>query len=176
MLGEGVKMWTRQDILGLGAEGVENLAASGVNQLGIESGVEQELKGPITTAEKLLEETSDSHVLLVYYKDDKPLGFIKYGEKNLFFYTKKGVVKELLCTCVLDFYVSTVLQRSGLGSVLFKDMLTRLQLHPNTLAYDRPSPKLVSFLKKHYGLINSDLQPNRYAIFPQEFMGGVLAD
>ena len=40
-----------------------------------------------------------------------------------------------------------------------------VQIDPGTLAYDRPSPKLLSFLAKHYGLTHPDLQPNRFTIF-----------
>ena len=36
---------------------------------------------------------------------------------------------------------------------------------PVKLAYDRPSPKLIAFLRKNYKMINHDLQPNRFAIF-----------
>jgi hypothetical protein len=33
------------------------------------------------------------------------------------------------------------------------------------MAYDRPSPKLISFMSRHFGLRDGDLQPNRYMIF-----------
>jgi alpha-tubulin N-acetyltransferase 1 len=86
------------------------------------------------------------------------------------------VVSENETTCLLDFYVSTALQRGGIGSLLFKEMLKILALPADALAYDRPSPKLTAFLAKHYGLTNADLQPNRYAIFPEGFMDGRLND
>ena len=38
-------------------------------------------------------------------------------------------------------------------------------IEPTELAYDRPSMKLIGFLKKHYNLINGDLQPNKYMIY-----------
>lgn len=34
-----------------------------------------------------------------------------------------------------------------------------------SVAYDRPSPKLLAFLSKHYDLRHGDLQPNRFMIF-----------
>lgn len=40
-----------------------------------------------------------------------------------------------------------------------------LKTQPIRLAYDRPSPKLVSFLARHFQLVNGDLQPNRFMIF-----------
>jgi hypothetical protein len=33
------------------------------------------------------------------------------------------------------------------------------------IAYDRPSPKLVAFLARHFDLHGGDLQPNRFMIF-----------
>ncbi|KAF9579656.1 Alpha-tubulin N-acetyltransferase 1 [Lunasporangiospora selenospora] len=38
-------------------------------------------------------------------------------------------------------------------------------IDPRQLAYDRPSPKLYQFLKKHFGLARYLPQPNQYAIF-----------
>ena len=36
---------------------------------------------------------------------------------------------------------------------------------PKDLAYDRPSPKLLPFLRKHFNLVDFFPQPNRYVIF-----------
>lgn len=36
---------------------------------------------------------------------------------------------------------------------------------PERIAYDRPSPKLVSFIAKHYKLSDYKLLPNRFAVF-----------
>ena len=46
-------------------------------------------------------------------------------------------------------------------------MLENEKINPEKLAYDRPSPKLIGFLKKHYGLINYVPQNNNYVIFNQ---------
>lgn len=40
---------------------------------------------------------------------------------------------------------------------------------PEKLAYDRPSEKLISFLKKHYGLAKYTAQNNNFVIFDQYF-------
>lgn len=106
------------------------------------------------------------------------VGYIKYSMKHLYFYTKKGVVYERDTLCVLDFYVLENLQRSGIGVSLFDYSIKHMSIgnsnnekisgqavNPIQLAYDRPSPKLIQFLKKHYCLINGDLQPNKYMIF-----------
>ena len=36
---------------------------------------------------------------------------------------------------------------------------------PTEIAYDRPSPELKSFLRKHFGLDNCVDQPNRFMVF-----------
>jgi GNAT acetyltransferase, Mec-17 len=51
----------------------------------------------------------------------------------------------------LDFYIHESRQRAGLGKVLFEFMLEYENLLPEQLAIDRPSEKLLSFLRKHYG-------------------------
>ena len=63
-----------------------------------------------------------------------------------------GAYLEIKPLCVLDFYVHESCQRSGLGKLLFEKMLKNEGKQPEELAYDRPSPKLLGFLKKHYGL------------------------
>lgn len=49
--------------------------------------------------------------------------------------------------CVLDFYVVEGHQRGGLGLGLFGAMLRCEAALPNRLGYDRPSPKLIGFLR-----------------------------
>ena len=43
-------------------------------------------------------------------------------------------------------------------------------VNPAKCAYDRPSPKLISFLEKHYSLCNHELQPNKYMIYTDFFI------
>ena len=73
---------------------------------------------------------SSDQTLLIYSdvvdnKDSNELllGFIKFGYKNLFFYTKDGKIIERNCKCVLDFYVEESYQRKGIGIKLFLQML-----------------------------------------------------
>ena len=44
------------------------------------------------------------------------------------------------------------MQRGGHGKQIFEQMLRSCGNNPAKLAYDRPSPKLIAFLGKHYGL------------------------
>ena len=75
-------------------------------------------------------------------------------------FDKFGDTKHVLAPCVLDFYIHETRQRAGLGKVLFEYMLEYENLLPEQLAIDRPSEKLLSFLKKHYGK-KFDLQKNK---------------
>lgn len=45
---------------------------------------------------------------------------------------------------------------------------------PTDIAYDRPSPKLKPFLRRHFGLSNCLDQPNRFMVFKEYFSGAAL--
>ena len=44
-------------------------------------------------------------------------------------------------------------------------MLRNEKIEPHQIGYDRPSPKLIGFLKKHYQLVNFIPQNNNYVVF-----------
>ncbi len=48
-------------------------------------------------------------------------------------------------------------------------MLNYSKITPEKIAYDRPSSKLIGFLKKHYGLAKYLPQNNNYVIFSKYF-------
>jgi alpha-tubulin N-acetyltransferase 1 len=52
---------------------------------------------------------------------------------------------------------------------LFEKMLKGENIRPEKLGYDRPSIKLLSFLKKHYGLSNYDTQSNNFVVYRDYF-------
>jgi hypothetical protein len=52
---------------------------------------------------------------------------------------------------------------------VFFRMLQYEGIDPNRLAYDKPSPKLIGFLKKHYRLKDFIPQNNNYVIFRDFF-------
>jgi len=54
---------------------------------------------------------------------------------------------------------------------LFRHMLQQHSAHPSKLAYDRPSPKLIAFLRKYYNLTDFEKQNNNYVVFNQYFSG-----
>ncbi|CAD8108597.1 unnamed protein product [Paramecium sonneborni] len=107
----------------------------------------------------------------IYIKSEgkQCLGMLKIGRKNLFHRDLSGLVKEIQPLCVLDFYVHESVQRKGIGKELFEEMLRCEIISPEKLAYDRPSPKLLGFLKKHYHLSNYIPQNNNFVIFSQYF-------
>ena len=82
------------------------------------------------------------------------IGMLKVGRKKLFLLDGAGKPNEMSPMCVLDFYVTEKRQRTGCGKKLFETMLRREEVEPRYLAVDRPSEKLISFLRKHYGLAN----------------------
>lgn len=98
-------------------------------------------------------------------------GFIKVGIKDLFFREPSGKCREISPLCVLDFYVHESMQRQGLGKALFVKMLNSENVLPSKLAYDRPSPKLIKFLQKHFSLVHYVPQNNNYVIFDEYFKG-----
>ena len=55
------------------------------------------------------------------------------------------------------------------SQVLFGAMLQHEGAIPSRFAYDRPSPKLLGFLRKHYGLSDFVPQQNKFVIFEQFF-------
>lgn len=57
------------------------------------------------------------------------------------------IINKENCFCVLDFYVLENQQRSGLGKKMFDHMLEIETIHPLDIAIDRPSLKMISFLR-----------------------------
>ena len=135
-------------------------------------------------------------IIIVCYDisdNNNMIGYVKYGYKHLFLYTKQGKVIEKDILCVLDIYVLESKQRNGIGKLLLEHVLRnehpvnksiivqyynkyntfppleclqlQYQLIPCQLAYDRPSPKLISFMRKNYNYVHNDLQPNKYMLF-----------
>ncbi|MGH0184334.1 UNVERIFIED_CONTAM: hypothetical protein FKN15_014644 [Acipenser sinensis] len=132
--------------------------ATVIDELGKASAKSQQLQAPITSAVKM---QSSRHHLYVL-KDGEAnngrgvaIGFLKVGYKKLFVLDHGGAHNEVEPLCVLDFYIHESLQRHGYGKRLFNHMLENERVEAQLLAYDRPSQKFLSFLRKHYGLAAS---------------------
>jgi len=74
--------------------------------------------------------------------------------------------------CVLDFYVHESCQRSGEGRQLYDAMLRSEGVVPASLGYDRPSTKLLAFLRKHARLASYTAQGNNYVLFDEFWRQG----
>lgn len=149
------------------AEPVKTFAAA-VDAMGHASAKAQGLGAVITTTAKLV---SSDHRLYLAVSSDRVtlLGLLKVGPKHLFIRNESGVVKEIDPLCVLDFYVSEACQRQGIGQRMFEYMLAREGQSAVSLGYDRPSPKFIAFLAKHYGLRDYTPQANNFVVFKQYF-------
>ena len=126
--------------------------------MGEASAQAQSLKNPITSGSKMLSSESQTVFMLVdkHANSDQGavVGMLKVGRKKLFLLDSAGKPNEMTPMCVLDFYVTETRQRTGCGKKLFETFLRRENVDPKYLAIDRPSEKLISFLRKHYNLAN----------------------
>lgn len=93
------------------------------------------------------------------------VGILKIGRKSLYIFDKLGQTRHVNAPCVLDFYIHESRQRAGLGKTLYDHMLEYENFAPEDLAIDRPSEKLMSFLKKHYELTQKIPQMNNFVIY-----------
>ncbi|KAJ3160407.1 Alpha-tubulin N-acetyltransferase 1 [Geranomyces michiganensis] len=167
-----------------------------IDELGVASAKAQGLRGPVTTSTKLCaspthrvylmkheapiepppplpdpafeyQGLSDAPPRMVRRKRSLVIGMIKVGIKNLFLVDEYGRQLQISPLCVLDFYIHENYQRKGCGRELFDYMLTIEMQRPGHLAYDRPSPKLLGFLRKHYGLVDYIPQPNNFVVYKE---------
>ncbi|XP_028569184.2 alpha-tubulin N-acetyltransferase 1 isoform X5 [Podarcis muralis] len=140
-----------------------------IDEMGRASAKAQNLPTPITSASRM----QTNHHVLYILKDSEAktagkgviIGFLKVGYKKLFVLDRHGAHNEVEPLCVLDFYIHESLQRHGYGKELFHYMLQQEQVEPHKLAVDRPSEKLLCFLRKHYNLCDTIPQVNNFVIF-----------
>ncbi|XP_036371705.1 alpha-tubulin N-acetyltransferase 1 [Megalops cyprinoides] len=152
----------------LGRQDPQRQIATVIDELGKASAKAQQLAAPITTAVKL--QTNRHHLYLLKEGESNggkgvAVGFLKVGYKKLFLLDQQGAHVETEPLCVLDFFVTENLQRHGYGLELFSFMLQHKRVEPVRMAYDRPSPKFLSFLGKHYGLKDCVPQVNNFVVF-----------
>jgi len=149
-----------------------------INDMGMASARAQGLvnahgvANPITVVNRLGETDARVYILGQQEEGGPPVavGLLKVGKKDLFHWDADGRQRELRgMFCVLDFYVHEHWQRGGFGKYLFMSMLQNEGVDPSKLAYDRPSPKLIGFMRKHFGLTDYVPQQNKFVIFNQYF-------
>lgn len=144
-----------------------------IDGLGELSAKAQSLGAVITTGSKFLAQSDNK----LYFKTigHRVVGFLKTGYRNLFYTSSFGRIVEMRPLCVLDFYIHESVQRSGYGKELFERMLRDEGTAPCKLAIDRPSPKLVSFMRKHYHLSSYVPQNNNFVIYNDYFESALPA-
>ncbi|KPI83066.1 hypothetical protein ABL78_7908 [Leptomonas seymouri] len=181
-LPDGISRWTgdsigelRQRIRTGGVEpGMEDLdkkLCCTIDILGACSQRAQEVNVALTSVARLRENKSFRLYLLT--KNHRGVGILKMGVKKLF--VTHPVTRSLVEVdplCVLDFYVDENYQRHGCGKALYAHMLEAEGIRrPETLAIDRPSPKMLGFMKKYYGLSAFSPQVNNFVVFDRFFDG-----
>eukprot|EP01062_Namystynia_karyoxenos_P025572 TRINITY_DN20090_c0_g1_i1.p1 TRINITY_DN20090_c0_g1~~TRINITY_DN20090_c0_g1_i1.p1 ORF type:complete len:354 (+),score=88.73 TRINITY_DN20090_c0_g1_i1:85-1146(+) len=137
-----------------------------IDTMGSRSARAQGLARPITSAALL---SCSEHTLYVAAAGRTVAGILKVGTKRLFIRTGGGQLAELEPLCVLDFYVHESCQRAGVGKAIFDHMLCKHGVAPQRLAFDRPSPKLLGFLRKHCGLVDHIPQSNNFVVYNRYF-------
>lgn len=170
-----------------------------VDELGRESAAAQNLKLPITSAEKLKikapghdspDKFNDYLYLLIRTStaDDvlgltiEPIGFIRVGNRSLFLVKPQkindsrnsigqGTSSQLVQVdpCFCALDFYCRIRRSGFGHFLFKQALNIHSTKANKVAFDRPTTSMISFLSKHFKLNNPIEQPNHFVIFDTFF-------
>lgn len=158
-----VTIWDRKTCVRLSADEREKLREI-IDTFGWNSAQAQGLSRPVTDYNRL--KTSDHRLYLIckphWVRGSRVIGGLKCGKKHLYFRRDDSEgYQECEPMCVLDFYIHERYQRKGLGRRLFKAFLENEEEEPSTIAYDKPTPKLVNFLKKYYGKFK--LIPTRYA-------------
>lgn len=138
-----------------------------INDIGELSSKAQNLKSIITTFESFL--LNKDHNIYVMAENNKIIGYIKIGYKKLFVYDTLNKINEINPLCLLDFYIYESCQRGGYGKQLFDEMLKDKNILPHMIAYDKPSKKLLNFLRKHYGLERYVNQNNNFVVYNEYF-------
>ena len=137
-----------------------------LDKMGELSSKSQNLLVNITTTSKFF---PSDQCLIIKADKNKVLGYIKVGPKRLFLRDRICNYHERKTLCVLDFYIYDTEQRTGLGREIFDFMLNYKNVEPGELAYDRPTLRFLSFLKRNYGLENFITQENNFTIFDEFF-------
>ncbi|XP_065359891.1 alpha-tubulin N-acetyltransferase 1 isoform X1 [Calliphora vicina] len=147
-----------------------------IDRLGELSASAQKLNKPVTTAQRLRMSENQTIYLLADVNAGKNgcvIGLLKVGTKDLYLFDETGQTRKVEnAPSILDFYIHESRQRAGLGKDLFETMLADENWTPVKCSVDRPSEKLLGFLKKHYGLVRTIPQANNFVLYEGFFDDG----
>ncbi|XP_067645382.1 alpha-tubulin N-acetyltransferase 1-like isoform X5 [Eurosta solidaginis] len=140
-----------------------------IDHMGELSAVAQKLSKPVTSSQKLrMVENQTVYVMadINGCDGDVVIGLLKVGAKNLYLFDNVGDTRKVdQAPCILDFYIHETRQRTGLGKRIFDFMLAEENWIPVKCTVDRPSEKLLKFLKKYYGLETIIPQTNKFVLY-----------
>ncbi|XP_059216737.1 alpha-tubulin N-acetyltransferase 1 isoform X2 [Stomoxys calcitrans] len=149
-----------------------------IDRLGQLSANAQKLNTPVTTAQRLRMSENQTIYLMADVdagNNGAVIGLLKVGTKDLYLFDEIGQTRKVEnAPCILDFYIHESRQRAGLGKDLFETMLADEKWTPVKCSVDRPSEKLLGFLKKHYGLVRSIPQANNFVLYEGFFDDGKI--
>jgi len=154
----------------LGAQTVRDRMSQILDTMGRASAEAQQLHQVITNAEKLRTSPDQKIYFLCDFSANQMVGLLKVGRKKLFMFDLCGQQHEIAPVCILDFYVHESRQRQGCGKYLFELMMREEAVPVEHFAIDRPSDKLLNFLRTHYNLNKIIPQVNNFVIFDGFFL------
>lgn len=142
-----------------------------IESMGRASSIAQGLSSTITTSSRFFNSSDNKLYLKIH--SNKVVGILKTGIRKLFYTNEIGRMLEITPLCLLDFYIHETCQRSGFGKELYEFMLKTECTTANKLAIDKPSHKLLAFMRKYYSLSDYIQQNNNYVVYRQYFAGSV---
>lgn len=139
-----------------------------IEQLGEMSAKAQRLHTSVTSIRQMSDK--NSIYLLASLQEGLVVGLLKVGRKDLYLFDEQSKLSSHRETpAILDFYVHESHQRRGLGKRLFEYMLADQGWSVGKCAVDRPSAMMRSFLAKHYQLVHTVPQANKFVLYKDFF-------
>ena len=137
-----------------------------INMIGSASSQAQNLSHTITTFNSF---ASGDNTMYILFDDShtRVLGFVKIGPRHLFLWDHFGVQHEMQPICLLDFFTYPECQRRGYGKKMIDEMLKDNRMEMSQIPIDRPSSLCLSFMAKHFGLVDYVPQSNNFVVFDQ---------
>lgn len=154
----GVALLTDQSLRGMPLSQQKKIEIV-LDGMGRGSQIAQGLPSPITSLAYIRD---SHHFLLLAVSGDRCLGILKGGVKHLFMLDSQNETHEMDAMRCLDFYTHETVQRQRIGTRLFHAMELHTRISAQGWAFDRPSPKLLSFLLKVYNLQGFKPQSNNF--------------